>query len=388
MLATTVEHVIGIDPDRDRVTASVVDTATTGEQASGVFRTTRVGYDRLLQWADHHTKAGDRVWSVEGTGSYGAGVAGYLAACGEWVVEFGDPTPTRDGAKTDSLDARRAARQILGRGWLSAPRARGDREALRVLETTRRGAQTARVAAINELKALVVTAPVDLRDQLADLTTAALVAKCIRFRVSGGTVSEHTATKTAMRSLTRRIKSLTTEVAELTALIAELVKTVAPHLLDQPGVGPVTAARIYIAWSHPGRFRNEAAFARLAGVAPLEASSGQHTRHRLNRRGDRQLNQALHTIVITRTRTCAKTQAYIAKRTAQGKTRREARRCPNTLHRPPPLPTPRKPDLPHHQEHSPNPGGTPRSGLTDPLPTRNTRFGEHRSIMVRVPWSA
>ena len=152
MLATTVEHMIGIDPDRDRVTASVVDTATTGEQASAVFETTRKGYDRLLEWADQHTQTTDRVWSVEGTGSYGAGVASHLAARCELVVEFNNPTPTADGAKTDTLDARRAARQTLGRPWPSTPRARGDREALRVLETTRRGAQTARISAINEQK--------------------------------------------------------------------------------------------------------------------------------------------------------------------------------------------------------------------------------------------
>ena len=175
MLDTMVEHVIGIDPDRDRVTASVVDTSTTGEQATAVFQTTRLGYDRLLKWADQHTQTADRVWSVEGSGSYGAGVTTYLAARGELVVEFNDPTPTRDGAKTDALDARRAARQVLGRPWPSVPRARGDREALRVLETTRKGAQTARVAAICELKALVVTAPIDLRDQLRGLNTAALV---------------------------------------------------------------------------------------------------------------------------------------------------------------------------------------------------------------------
>ena len=186
MLATMVEHVIGIDPDRDRITASVVDTATTGEQATAVFQTTRLGYERLLKWADQHTQTADRVWSVEGTGSYGAGMTTYLAARGELVVEFNDPTPTRDGAKTDALDARRAARQALGRPWPSVPRARGDRQALRVLETTRKGAQTARVAAICELKALVVTAPIDLRDQLRGLTTAALVARCSAFRIRPG----------------------------------------------------------------------------------------------------------------------------------------------------------------------------------------------------------
>ena len=327
MLATMVKQVIGIDPDRDRITASVVDTATTGEQASAVFETTRVGYDQLLQWADQHTQATDRVWSVEGTGSYGAGVAAYLAVGGEQVIEFNHPTPTTDGAKTDTLDARRAARQVLGRPWPSVPRARGDREALRVLENTRKGAQVARISAINELKALVVTAPVDLRDQLRNLTTTALVANCSAFRLRSVPINEHTATKQALRSLARRIYALTAEIKDLKASIAELVTTVAPHLLDQPGVGPITAAQVLIAWSHPGRYRNEAAFARLAGVAPLEASSGQHTRHRLNRRGDRQLNHALHTIAIVRSRICPKTRAYIAKRTSQGKTTREARRC-------------------------------------------------------------
>ena len=320
MLATMVEHVIGIDPDRDRITASVVDTATTGEQATAVFETTQIGYDRLLKWADQHTQTTARVWSVEGTGSYGAGVTSHLTVRGEWVTEFNNPTPTADGAKTDSLDARRAARQMLGRCWPSTPRARGEREALRVLETTRKGAQTARISAINELKALIVTAPVDLRDQLRGLTATALVAKCSAFRLRSGPINELTATKQALRSLARRIRALTAEITDLKASIAELVEGVAPHLLDQPGVGPITAAQVFIAWSHPGRCRNEAAFARLAGVAPLEASSGQRTRHRLNRRGDRQLNQAIHTIAITRTRHCPKTRAYIQKRISQGMT--------------------------------------------------------------------
>ena len=151
-----------------------------------------------------------------------------------------------------------------------------------MLETTRNSAKNAKIAAINQLKALVVTAPVDLRDQLRGLTTSALVTKCARFRLTSAPVTEHTATKMAMRSVARRIRALATEIAELRASIAELVTTVAPQLLDQPGIGPITAAQIYIAWSHPGRCRNEAAFARLASVAPLEASSGQQTRHRLN----------------------------------------------------------------------------------------------------------
>ena len=329
MLADIVDHVIGIDPDRDRITASLVEASTGGELATEAFETTRGGYERLVAWADRHTSRESRAWAVEGSGSYGSGACAHLSAAREQVIEFSHPrtAATSDGAKTDALDARRAAREVLGRQDLAVPRARGRREALRALETTRRGAQTARTAAINELKALIVSAPVDLRDQLRGLTTAAQVAKCAAFRLPAAPLDELTATKQALRSLAPRIKTLTAEAADLQTSIRGLVEAVAPHLLDQPGVGPVTAAQIYIAWSHPGRCRNEAAFARLAGVAPLEASSGQNTRHRLNRRGDRQLNRALHTIAVTRSRYCPHTQAYIAKRTAEGKTPREAQRC-------------------------------------------------------------
>ena len=250
-----------------------------------------------------------------------AGLAGHLNDAGERVVEFGHP---RSAA---TLDARRAAREVLGQREPCIPRARGRREALRVLDTTRRGAQRARVAAICELKALLVTAPVDLRDQLRGLTTAALVAKCSALRPPQSPDEELAATKQALRSIARRIKTLTEETDQLEAAIRPLISAAAPQLLDQPGVGPITAAQIYIAWSHHGRCRNEAAFARLGGVAPLEASSGQTTRHRLNRRGDRNLNRALHTIAITRSRHCPHTQAYIAKRISEGKTTREARRC-------------------------------------------------------------
>ena len=303
------------------------------------------------------------------------------------MVEFNDPTPTRDGAKTDALDARRAARQVLGRPWPSVPRARGDREALRVLETIRQGAQGARVSAINQLKALVVTAPIDLRDQLRGLSTAALVAKCSAFRILPASVNELTATKQAMRSVARRIRNLNNEIAELKTSIAELVTAVAPQLLNQFGIGPVTAAQVFIAWSHPGRCRNEAAFARLAGVAPLQASSGQHTRHRLSRYGDRQLNRAIHTIAITRARDCPKTRAYIAKRISQGKTTREARRCLKRyiarhlyrlLQNPPP--TPAEPAPAFHSETPQHP-----HKLKIPFPAKTPIW--KTLIMVGVPWS-
>ena len=184
MLADIVDHVIGIDPDRDQITASLVEASTGGELATEAFETTRGGYERLVAWADRHTSRESRAWAVEGSGSYGSGACAHLGAARELVIEFSHPrtAATSDGAKTDALDARRAAREVLGRQDLAVPRARGRREALRALETTRRGAQTARTAAINELKALIISAPVDLRDQLRGLTTAAQVAKCAALR--------------------------------------------------------------------------------------------------------------------------------------------------------------------------------------------------------------
>ena len=264
MLADIVDHVIGIDPDRDRITASLVEASTGGELATEAFETTRGGYERLVAWADRHTSRESRAWAVEGSGSYGSGACAHLGAAGEQVIEFSHPrtAATSDGAKTDALDARRAAREVLGRSDLAVPRARGRREALRALETTRRGAQTARTAAINELKALIVSAPVDLRDQLRGLTTAAQVAKLRRVPSAGGSPRRAHSHQTGPAQPRAADQDPHRRGRRPANGIRGLVEAVAPHLLDQPGVGPVTAAQIYIAWSHPGRCRNEAAGAR------------------------------------------------------------------------------------------------------------------------------
>ena len=240
MLADIVDHVIGIDPDRDQITASLVEASTGGELATEAFETTRGGYERLVAWADSHTSRESRAWAVEGSGSYGSGACAHLSAAREQVIEFSHPrtAATSDGAKTDALDARRAAREVLGRPNLAVPRARGRREALRALESTRRGAQTARTAAINELKALIISAPVDLRDQLRGLTTAAQVAKCAAFRLPAAPLDELTATKQALRSLARRIKTLTAEAAELQTSIRGLVEAVAPTCSTSPASDP------------------------------------------------------------------------------------------------------------------------------------------------------
>jgi transposase len=329
MLAELVEVVIGVDPDRDRVTAVAVNATTTGEIAAAVFDATGQGYEQLREWADGVCGSDARAWSVEGAGSYGAGATEALTTAGEWVIEFDHPTgrAAADGAKSDTLDALRAAREVLGRTLVSRPRARGHREAMRVIVVTRDGAVTARTAAINELKALVVTAPERLRAQLRGCPTNELVARCSRLRVHPTQPVDEQATRTAMTHLAKRIRTLTAEADNLERDLGPLVDNAAPQLLDEMGVSYLTAAQILISWSHPGRCRHEAAFARLAGVAPIDATSGKtQNRHRLNRGGDRQLNRALHTIALCRARNCPTTKTYIARRKAEGKTDREIRR--------------------------------------------------------------
>lgn len=329
-LAELVDHVIGVDPDRDHITAAVVCSRTQGEIAAAAFATTARGYGQAMRWAKEHTVDDRRAWSIESTGSYGAGLAAALSARGEFVIEFDHPStrPSKDGAKSDSLDAVRAAREILGRKTWATPRARGAREGLRTLIAARDSAKLARVAAINVLKALVVTAPIDLREELRGRPLMELVGRCQRLRPDTATDPEYAATKLSMRSTANRIRQLTDECRELEAAMMPLVRAMAPALLEEAGVGVLMAAQILVSWSHPGRCRDEAAFARLGGVAPLEATSGQtQTRHRLSRGGDRQLNRALHTVILARAKHHQPTKDYIARRTSEGKTKREAMRC-------------------------------------------------------------
>jgi transposase len=248
---------------------------------------------------------------------------------GERVLEVSRPKRPahRTGAKSDTLDAIRAAREALGQDRLATPRRRGDREALRVLLTTRRSATTARVAAIGQLKALIVGAPEELRAELRGGNTSSQIACCASLRERPTRALEHRATIRALRVTAQRIQFLQAEADQLQAELTVLVRAAAPWLLEVPGVGPLSAAQVLVSWSHAGRFRSEAAFAALAGTNPIPASSGQVTRYRLNRGGDRQLNRALHTILLVRLRTDPDTRAYVARRTAQGKSRRDAKRC-------------------------------------------------------------
>jgi transposase len=327
MLTGQVDYVIGVDTHRDTNTAAVV-TAAGVVVAHQQCSTDAMGYRRVVAFADEHA-SGPRVWAIEGTGSFGSGLTTHLLERGEWVVEIDRPArpARRDGAKTDDLDAVRAAREALTRDHLAAPRARGDREAMRVMLAARQGAVVARTKAIGQLKALIVNAPEALREQLRRGTTDQQLDKCSRLRTLPTHSIEHRATVRAIRAVARRALFLEAEAAEHESELEQLVTAACPELLDKPGVGAITAAQFLASWSHAGRIRNEAAFASLAGVAPIPASSGQTVRHRLNRSGDRQLNRALHTVALSRLQHHPETKAYAARRTAEGKTRRDIKRC-------------------------------------------------------------
>lgn len=330
MLAELVQHVIGVDPDRDWITLAVVDARTTGVIAQGRFRATAGGYADAIDFVDGHSIDTERAWAVEGTASYGRGLTMALTRRGEWVIEFDRPTrKTKDGAKSDALDAVRAARETLGRTRLSTPRAHdGVREAIRVHAVTRAGAVRARTGAINELKAMIVSADEELRGPLRGLRTSHQVAHCARFRDGTQSTVERRGTRLAMRALARRIEHLNDEIDDHNKALKALLEQAAPQLLAERGIGYITAAEFYLAWSHPGRCRSEAAFARLGGTSPVEATSGQNqTRHRLNRGGDRRLNRALYHVAITKRRCDPATKVYIDHRVADGKTERDAIRC-------------------------------------------------------------
>ena len=327
MLADVVELVIGVDTHKHTHTAAVVVAATGAVIERMTVSAAPSGYQQLLQLASH--RPGQRVWAIEGTGGYGAGLTRFLHAHAEQVVELDRPrrAARRHGAKSDSLDAVRAAREALSRDQLAQPRAAGHRAALSVRLAARRSAVQAASDGQRQLHALVVAAPDTLRSRLRDLTTPRLVSTCGRLRLQAAWDTETIATGASLRALARRIQLLDAEVAEHTRAITALVRAWHPELLTPTGVGPIVAAVVLCAWSHPGRCRTDAAFAMLGGAAPIPASSGQRVRVRLNRSGDRQLNQVLHVVVLTRLRYDPATRAYAQRRRAEGKTNREIRRC-------------------------------------------------------------
>lgn len=327
-LREVVDVVIGVDTHVHTHSAAVVETGTGGVLDEITVEATADGYARLVEFADEHAVL--RAWAIEGTGGHGAGLARHLAGREELVVELDRPERAhrRNGAKSDPLDAIRAAREALSRARLGTPRAGGDRQALSVLLAARRSAVQASADAQRQVFSLVIAAPEHIRDRFRGHKLPAMIALASRLRTRTDWDVETLSTVTALRSLARRVQALTQEAAEHEKAILVIVRSWRPDLLAQPGVGPIVAATVLCVWSHPGRIHSEAAFAMLAGVAPIPANSGQvTTRHRLNRYGDRQLNRALHTIVLSRIRYHHGTREYVTRRTTEGKTTRDIKRC-------------------------------------------------------------
>ena len=327
-LREVVDVVIGVDTHVHTHSAAAINARTGGVLDEITVEATSDGYDQLVEFADEH--AALRAWAIEGTGGHGAGLTRHLERREEVVIELDRPerAKRRHGAKSDPLDAIRAAREALSRPRLGGPRSGGDRQALSVLLAARRSAVNAAADAQRQVFSLVIAAPEKIRERFRGQKLPAMIKTAAGLRVHPSWDVETTTTVTVLRSLARRVKTLTEEAAEHEKAIRVIVRSWRPDLLDQLGVGPIVAATVLCAWSHAGRIHSEAAFAMLAGVAPIPANSGQvTTRYRLNRYGDRQLNRALHTIVLSRIRYDQATRDYVARRTSEGKTTREIKRC-------------------------------------------------------------
>ena len=291
--------------------------------------TTQVGYGRLIAWADRLgtiERAG-----VEGTGSYGASLARFLRAKGVAVVEVSRPNRQmrRLAGKSDPLDAEAAARAVLSGTALGEPKT-GDGlvEMIRALRIARRSAVKARTQATNQLHALVLTAPEELRADLRSLSVGKLLCASVKLRPGVRPSTPVSATKLALKSVARRHQQLSVEIVALDEQLKRLVAEAAPALIAARGFGTETAAALLVAaGDNPDRLRSESAFAHLCGSAPIPASSGKTTRHRLNRGGNREANCALYMVAVSRMSWDERTKKYVARRVAEGKTKTEIIRC-------------------------------------------------------------
>jgi len=319
--------VIGVDTHKDLHVAVALD-ALGVRLGQLLIPATTAGYAQLEQWGRGYGTP--TAFGVEGTGSYGAGLTRFLRQRDYRVVEVNRPDRAarhRQG-KTDPLDAEAAARAVLAGVATAVPKAGdGTVELIRVLKVARDTAVRARSQALITLKTLLVTAPADLREELAGLADTALLHRCAGLR-PGAVTTPQAAAKHALRALAHRWLDLHREVHLHDGELDRLTQEQAPELRAAFGVGPDTAAELLIVvGDNPRRVHSEAAFAALCGVAPLPASSGQTTRHRLNRGGHRHANAALYRVVIVRMRWHPATLAYTKRRLAEGKTKPEIIRC-------------------------------------------------------------
>lgn len=317
----------GVDTHLEFHVAAAID-ANGGLLAVETFEASAAGYAKLHDWLAGFGPLG--VVGVEGTGSYGAGLARFLAAESVSVVEVDRPNRqlrSRRG-KADDVDAIAAARAALSGTATGVPKAGdGNVEAIRVLCVARRSAVEERIKVVNQMRQLTFCAPEAIRSRFQGLTTNALISTAASLRPRDhGDVVDYT-TLLTLRVLGRRARFLREQTNELNAQLRPLIRRTAPGLLDVFGVGYDTAAKLLVAaGDNPERLRSEAAWSHLCGVAPLPASSGKTVRHRLNRGGNRQANSAIYHIMLTRMRYDEATKIYMARRRTEGKTTGEIAR--------------------------------------------------------------
>jgi transposase len=319
----------GVDTHSDSHTAAVIDQIgrVLGTQQ---FPTTPAGYTALLAWMRGFGRLGPV--GVEGTGAYGAGLARQLRDEQVQVIEVDRPNrkTRRFQGKSDPIDAIAAAKAALTGERTGTPKQRNGRvEALRNLRVARRSAVDQRADTQRQIKTLIITAPDELRTRLRSLGVKQLIVTCANLRPErADAASPTTAVKLALRSLARRHQQLSTEITDLDELLEPLVATINPALLAANGVGAEIAGQLLVsAGENHDRITSEAGFAMLCGVAPIPASSGKTTRHRLNRGGDRQANAALYRVVLCRLRWDPRTRDYMQRRTKEGKSKKEIIRC-------------------------------------------------------------
>ena len=329
MLADELDDVIGVDTHRDEHVLVVLAAPAGAVLAGQAVPTNARGYRETLRLAERYA-AGRRAWAIEGTGSYGAGLTRHLQREAVRVVEVDRPNRQRRRrrGKSDPQDAITAARAAQSGDALGEAKTRdGNVEAMRVLRVARSSARKARTQALNQMRSMISTAPEPIRAELRNLNVYRLLEHAAAYR-PGQRRDVATLTKRTLRMLARRAQALESEVAELDAILEPLVAETAPALAARPGIGTDCASALLVAaGDNPQRLRNEATFAHLCGAAPLDASSGKHERHRLNRGGDRQANSALWHIVITRMVYDPRTRDYIDRRMKEGLTKKEAFRC-------------------------------------------------------------
>ena len=317
----------GVDTHLDTHVAAAVD-SNGGVLGVESFPTTTAGFAELHGWLASHGTL-DRV-GVEGTGAYGAGLARFLCGAGVAVIEVGRPNrqARRAHGKSDSIDAVEAARAALsGRANAVAKTADGNVEAIRVLMIAYRSGRDTRTKCLNQLRHLGFCAPDDLRERFRGATVAGLAETAAGLRPKPAGEPVVYATKLAMQTLGRRVLDIDTDCARLHSELTDLVHKTAPSLVDLHGVGVHTAGLLLVAaGDNAERITSEAAFAHLCGVAPIHASSGKITRHRLNRGGNRQANHALWRIVFTRMGSDPRTRAYVERRLAEGRSKPEIMR--------------------------------------------------------------